>query len=206
MTQTKILKIDSTSPDLASLESAAVCLRQELCVVFPTETVYGLGCDVASRKAVQSVYDIKGRAFDKPLAIMISDLAMLDSVAADITEQARKLMRAFWPGPLTIVFKAKAGTLPTVGVRFPDHPVPLNLIRGFGKPIAATSANLSGSGSPADAAEAIAQLDGKVPLILDGGPCTGGKESTVVDCASGEIKILRAGALAPETVLKAAAG
>jgi tRNA threonylcarbamoyl adenosine modification protein (Sua5/YciO/YrdC/YwlC family) len=205
--KTEVLAIDPTEPQQEVLKKGVKLLQGGLPLVFPTETVYGLGADAFLESAVQSIYAIKGRSFNKPLPVMIADKKMLSKIAKEIPHSANKLMKAFWPGPLTLILTAENSLSPaitagnqSVGVRFPDHPVPLNLIRLFGKPIVATSANISGSSSPTTASQALKELQGRVPLILDGGPTQKGKESTVLDCTVNPVKILRVGALSPQDI------
>ncbi|MGI6169179.1 MAG: L-threonylcarbamoyladenylate synthase [Christensenellales bacterium] len=169
-------------------------------VVFPTETVYGLGADACSSTAVDRIFRAKGRPADNPLIVHVDSIDMARGVAAVLPEAAQRLMDAFWPGPLTLVLpksghipsKVSAG-LPTIAVRMPRHEAALALIGKAGRPIAAPSANLSGSPSPTTAAHAEQDLRGRVPLILDGGPCEVGLESTVLDVSGDRPCLLRPG-------------
>ncbi|MCL2094702.1 L-threonylcarbamoyladenylate synthase [Candidatus Saccharibacteria bacterium] len=173
-------------------------LRGGEVVAFPTETVYGLGADALNEAAVAKIFVLKGRPADNPLIIHIADLADLERVA-EWTPSARKLAEAFWPGPLTMVLPKKAGVLdivsaglPTVGVRFPAHPVALGVIKAAGRPIAAPSANLSGRPSPTLARHVVEDFGDEV-MVVDGGATEVGLESTVVDVSGERPVILRPG-------------
>lgn len=178
-------------------------------VGIPTETVYGLGADATNEKAVASVFTAKGRPQDNPLICHISDISELDKIAYDDTGIAKKLFSYFSPGPLTLVLKKKdlvpnsvTAGLDTVAVRIPNHKIALEFIKKCGVPIAAPSANTSGRPSPTTAQDVYEDLNGKIPLIIDGGECGVGIESTVLD-VSGEIPvILRPGMITAEDLLK----
>lgn len=179
-----------------SLAEAAKLLRAGEVVAFPTETVYGLGANALDETALQKIYEAKGRPSDNPLIVHIASREQLAQLVSAIPERAEKLMQAFWPGPLTLVFP-KSNMVPniitasgeTVAIRWPSHPVALDLIRLSGVPIAAPSANLSGKPSPTRAEHVLEDMDGRIPLILDGGQTDIGLESTVLD-VSGEIAVL----------------
>lgn len=187
------------------IRTAAKILREGGLVAFPTETVYGLGGNGLDGRACEKIYIAKGRPSDNPLILHISALEELSAIAAEISPAARLLMDAFWPGPLTLIFKkqeivpAKAtGGLDTVAVRFPNHPVARAIIRAAGLPVAAPSANSSGKPSPTRASHVAYDLDGKIDMIVDGGATQWGLESTIVD-VSGEIPVLlRPGAVTKE--------
>lgn len=187
-----------------SLSLAADLLRAGELVAFPTETVYGLGADALNAKAVLSIFAAKGRPADNPLIVHIHDRAQLPEICT-VPEQALPLMDAFWPGPLTILFNRKPAVpsevtagLPTVAVRMPSHPVAAAMLKACGLPIAAPSANSSGRPSPTLAAHVLEDMQGKIPLILDGGPCEVGVESTVLDLCHGVPTILRPGGVTKE--------
>ena len=188
--------------DMTYLKTAAHILQTGGLVAAPTETVYGLCANALNSDAVASIYTAKGRPSDNPLIIHISNLAMLTPLVESIPEKARLLMDHFWPGPLTLIFKAtdavplsvRAG-LPSVAIRFPAHPVMQNLITLSGLPLAAPSANTSGKPSPTNALRVKEDLDGKIDAIIDGGDCTVGLESTVVDVTSALPTILRPGGI-----------
>ncbi|MEJ3718716.1 L-threonylcarbamoyladenylate synthase [Paenibacillus polymyxa] len=189
------------------IREAAVLLQAGETVAFPTETVYGLGADARSTKAVEAVFAAKGRPSDNPLIVHISDAAQLKGMVAEINDTARALMNTFWPGPLTLVLpvvsqalssRVTAG-LDTVGVRMPDHPIALRLITEAGCPLAAPSANRSGRPSPTLAQHVLEDLEGRIGGILDGGPTGVGLESTVVQVGDdGTVTILRPGGVTAE--------
>ncbi len=186
---------------------AAELLRQGRLAALPTETVYGLAADATQETAVQAVYEAKGRPEQKPLNVLVDGMDMAEAVCRDIPEDAYKLARAFWPGPLTMVLWGN-GTLPpivaaggaTQGVRCPDHPDTLAVLRALGRPLACPSANLSGQSSPKSAGEVLAQLAGKIGAVLDGGPCCVGVESTILDLTAAPYRVLRRGGLGRERI------
>lgn len=203
--QTKVLK-----PTPESLALAAEILQKGGLVAFPTETVYGLGADATNAEAAKAIFAAKGRPADNPLIVHISSLSMLPEIVSSVPEAAQKLMNAFWPGPLTIIMPkgkkipyAVTAGLETVAVRFPVHPDAQAMIERCGLPIAAPSANLSGKPSPTTAAHVFEDMDGRIPLILDGGPCQVGLESTVVDATHGHIILLRPGGVTREMLEEA---
>lgn len=203
--QTKVLK-----PTPESLALAAEILQKGGLVAFPTETVYGLGADATNAEAAKAIFAAKGRPTDNPLIVHISSLSMLPEIVSSVPEAAQKLMNAFWPGPLTIIMPkgkkipyAVTAGLETVAVRFPVHPDAQAMIERCGLPIAAPSANLSGKPSPTTAAHVFEDMDGRIPLILDGGPCRVGLESTVVDATHGHIILLRPGGVTREMLEEA---
>jgi L-threonylcarbamoyladenylate synthase len=178
---------------------AAQNIKQGKIVLFPTETVYGVGCNPFNSKAIEKIYQTKGRSFDKPLQILIGSLEQVELFAKDISETAKKLMQNHWPGPLTLVFNKKENVLDTltaglqsVGLRFPDHPTILELIKHTG-PIAATSANISGQPAPKTLEEAKAQIGDKVDFILQGDETRLGQASTVINVTQDPPKVLREG-------------
>ncbi|WP_180954418.1 L-threonylcarbamoyladenylate synthase [Bacillus sp. V5-8f] len=186
----------------------AKMLQQDKVVAFPTETVYGLGANARSDKAVEKVFKAKGRPSDNPLIVHIASRAQLDEITEEIPEVAEKLMEVFWPGPLTLIFKKRQGVLSelvtagldTVAVRMPDHPVALALIKESGLPIAAPSANTSGRPSPTTARHVQDDLTGKVAGIVDAGATGVGVESTVLDCTEEIPVILRPGGITKEEI------
>ena len=190
---------------------AAELLRGGGLVGLPTETVYGLAADALNAVAVEGIYEAKGRPETKPLNVLVDGMDMVETVCRDIPADAYTLAKAFWPGPLTMILWGK-GTLPpivcaggtTQGVRCPDHPDTLAVIRALGRPLACPSANLSGQTSPKTAADVLAQLDHRIDAVLDGGVCSVGVESTILDLTVTPYRILRQGGLeraAIETVL-----
>lgn len=192
--------------DEASIRRAAALLRAGELVAFPTETVYGLGADALNGEAAARIFAAKGRPADNPLIAHIAgESGLAGLIALEPCACARKLMRAFWPGPMTLIFpksprvprEVTAG-LDTVAVRMPSHPVARALIRAAQTPIAAPSANRSGRPSPTTAAHVLEDMEGRIPLILDGGPCEVGLESTVVDVTGARPRILRPGGVTLE--------
>lgn len=192
--------------DDASIRRAAALLRAGELVAFPTETVYGLGADALNGEAAARIFAAKGRPADNPLIAHIAgESGLAGLIAGEPCACARKLMRAFWPGPMTLIFpksprvprEVTAG-LDTVAVRMPSHPVARALISAAQTPIAAPSANRSGRPSPTTAAHVLEDMEGRIPLILDGGPCEVGLESTVVDVTGARPRILRPGGVTLE--------
>ena len=191
----------------ADLQKAAELLKDGKRVVFPTETVYGLGANALDTDAVKSIFEAKGRPSDNPLIVHIAELSQLDDLTDEVTEKAKALIDTFWPGPLTIILKRKnnipdtvTAGLNTVGIRMPENPVARELIYLSGVPVAAPSANISGRPSPTDANYVIEDMMGRVEGIIDGGNCSVGVESTVIDM-TGEIPtILRPGGVTAEEI------
>ncbi len=191
--------------DAAGIALAVQYLKEGVPFALPTETVYGIAADAANDAAVRAVFAAKGRPQDNPLIVHIADLAQLEGIAAAVPPRAQKLAAAFWPGPFTMVLPrgprvcdAATAGLDTVGVRMPSHPVVQAVIRASGVAFAAPSANLSGRPSPTTAADTLADMDGRLPLILDGGPCAVGVESTVVSLTGERPLLLRPGAVTKE--------
>ncbi|MBN2549223.1 MAG: threonylcarbamoyl-AMP synthase [Anaerolineales bacterium] len=188
-----------------AVESAIELLNHGGLVAFPTDTVYGLGAMLSDPQAIDQLFIAKGREADKAIAVLLGSLEQLPQVASEMSPMARRLAQVFWPGPLTLVvarhpdLPANLSPNPTVGVRMPDHPAALTLLNLAG-PLAVTSANLSGQPSTCTAQEVYAQLAGRVPLILDGGPTPGGTPSTVVDCTRAEPLILRPGQISRDQI------
>lgn len=193
------------------LDLATRALRAGHLVAFPTETVYGLGADATNDDALARLFTVKGRPAQHPVIVHLGAAPDLDQWARDVPSVARDLAAAFWPGPLTLVLRADArvsrratGGLDTVGLRVPSHPVALELLDAFGGGIAAPSANRFGRVSPTTAAAVRTDLGDDVTIVLDGGPCAVGVESTIVDCtedvdgAAGGIRVLRPGAVTTE--------
>ena len=186
------------------LREASRLLHAGELVAFPTETVYGLGANALNKDAVLSIFAAKGRPADNPLIVHIWDPAQLEDLCT-IPDGASLLMERFWPGPLTILMPRKetiplevTAGLPTVAIRMPSHPVAASLLKACGLPIAAPSANRSGKPSPTSAHYVFQDMDGRIPLIIDGGPCDVGVESTVIDLTHGTPTILRPGGITRE--------
>ncbi len=203
--QTTILPVHPLRPEPARIERAAALLRAGNLVIFPTETVYGLGADALQPQAVQNIFVAKGRPYSDPLIVHIAEYQTLETLVTHIPDEAHQLAKAFWPGPLTLVLPAHkrvpaivTAGMPTVAVRMPRHPVALALIRAAATPIAAPSANRFMHVSPTTAQHAFADLHGRVPLILDAGPCEIGVESTVLDLTGETPTLLRPGGVSLE--------
>lgn len=194
-----------SASDSQVIPLALQILRRGGLVAFPTDTVYGVGSLAFDQAAIESIYVAKDRPLEKAIPILIGDVGDLEKVAVDIPPLARRLAARFWPGPLTIILPKRPDLPPaisatsTVGVRVPDHAVARALLRAAG-PMAVTSANLSGRESPRTAGEALAQLGGRIPLVVDGGGTPGGIASTVVDVLGAEPVILRAGPITLEQI------
>ncbi len=188
-----------------AIERAVSVLKSGGLVAIPTDTVYGLAALVSDASAIARIYQAKERSENKAIAVLIGDLDQLDRVTFALNQAARRLAQAFWPGALTLVVARHAGLpenlspLPTVGVRMPDHDFARRLMRRTG-PLATTSANLSGGPNPRNAKEVLAQLDGRIELLLDGGDAPGGIPSTVVDCTGPSVNILRQGAISQDQI------
>ncbi|MBC1569561.1 threonylcarbamoyl-AMP synthase [Listeria sp. FSL L7-1425] len=206
--QTKHWKITKQSSNQAIYQAAAELLQNGECVAFPTETVYGLGADATNQAAIQKIYAAKGRPSDNPLIVHIARREQMDQFVASYPPKAIQLMEEFWPGPLTVILPLKKDSLAanvsaglsTVGVRMPEHPVSLELIKTANIPVAAPSANRSGKPSPTTANHVIEDLDGKIAGIIDGGPTGVGLESTVIDCSLEVPIILRPGGITKEQI------
>ena len=203
--QTIIKKIDENCIDQEIMNEAGELLKNGALVAFPTETVYGLGANALDEKASAKIYAAKGRPSDNPLIIHIADMDKLAYITAEIPQAAIKLAEKFWPGPLTMVLKKSevvplgtTGGLNTVAVRMPSHPIALEMIRAGGGYIAAPSANTSGRPSPTLASHVADDMDGIIPMILDGGAVGIGIESTIVDLTEEIPTILRPGFITKE--------
>lgn len=190
---------------MEALKEAGQIIREGGLVAFPTETVYGLGADAMNAEAAAKIYAAKGRPSDNPLIVHIVDMEQVDMLAKEIPEAAKKIMEAFWPGPLTIILNKRdevpdgtTGGLKTVAIRMPSHPDAQALIRESGRVIAAPSANTSGRPSPTTAAHVMEDMQGRIPMILDGGPVGIGIESTIVDMTGEVPMILRPGYITQE--------
>ena len=199
-----VLIVDGLRPDPAVIAQAAAVLKRGGLVAFPTETVYGLGADATNPAAIERLNAVKGRPPEKPYSLHLhSPEQMRPYLKGEVPPTARKLIERFWPGPLTIVLPGKDGK--TVGFRLPDHPIAREFFKTCGVPVAAPSANRSGSAPPTDAAEVQAALNGGFDCLLDSGPTRLGRESTVVEIVDGRAEIRREGAVSREDILKALA-
>ncbi len=199
--------IPAAAPDCAV--QAAKIIQSGGLVALPTETVYGLGADGLNPAAVDKIFLAKGRPNDNPLILHIWNVSQIEELCHDVPESAYRLAEKFWPGPLTMVLPAKAcvpkrttGGLDTVAVRCPDNAVTREVIRLAGVPIAAPSANISGKPSTTTAQHVLDDHDGKIPLIIDGGACRVGVESTIVDLSEDRPRLLRPGGVTPEQLLE----
>jgi L-threonylcarbamoyladenylate synthase len=203
--RTVVLTVTVDDPEPAAIARAAQALRQGKLVAFPTETVYGLGANALDRVAVRAIFAAKGRPSDDPLIVHLASPEDLPVVASQMSREARLLATAFWPGPLTLVLPRNARVplevtagLDSVAVRVPDHAIARALISAAAVPVAAPSANRFGHTSPTLAEHVLADLEGRVDLVLDGGPCRVGVESTVVDVSATPPRVLRPGGVSVE--------
>jgi L-threonylcarbamoyladenylate synthase len=204
----RVLKIDRDNPDLSHLQQAARLIREGEVIAFPTETFYGLGADALNPAAVEKVFRIKKRERKHPILILVGSFTQVSDLVQDVPFRAQPLMTRFWPGPLTLVFKASdrvssvltAGT-GKIGIRIPGDPLIRQLLNMVAVPLTATSANYSGEESPTTAEQVVQTLGAELALILDAGPTPGGLPSTVVDVTTTPITVIRKGQI-PEGVLK----
>ena len=203
--KTLIKEIDINKPDQDLISLFATMLADGKTVIFPTETVYGLGANALDEDAATKIYQAKGRPSDNPLLVHVADKEDVYDLVENIDDRAKLLMDKFWPGPLTIVFKKKAiipdrtsGGLDTVAIRMPSDQVARDLIRQAGVPIAAPSANISGRPSPTKPEHIIRDMDGRVDGILVGGPCDYGVESTIIELSEDLAMVLRPGSITLE--------
>ena len=203
-TETQTIKADGDS-----IAEAARLILAGQPVAVPTETVYGLAADATNAAAVARIYEAKGRPGFNPLIVHVRNFDQAAAIG-EFSDEARALAGAHWPGPLTLVVPLKPGAavaslvtagLPTIGIRVPAHPVMQALLRSVGRPLAAPSANASGSISPTRAEHVLASLGGRIPLILDAGSCERGLESTIVAATGGALRLLRPGPIAVDAVL-----
>ena len=194
--RTRLLKVDPERPDPAVIKEAAAVLQRGGLVAFPTETVYGLGANLNDPQAVQELYQVKQRPFEKQATLHIAHPDEVVHHGVRVTELAQEMMKRFWPGPLTLVLSRADGS--TLGFRIPRHPVALALLQAARVSVVAPSANLSGRPAPQTAQEVLRDLADRIDLVLDGGPAPLGVSSTVVDLSVRPPKILRAGTSAKE--------
>jgi len=205
----KIFEVNLKSPEIRAISEAATTIRTGGLVLYPTETVYGLGADACSDEAVAKVFVAKARPLENPIPVAVNSLELAQQIA-ELTPIAELVFKKFLPGPLTVVVKAKpkkisklvTGGTENIGVRFPDHPVVLKLIDFVGGPITATSANLSGKSAPITIREALEQLGKRVDVVLDSGKCRLGAPSTVVDLSSDAPRVLREGPISRKELSK----
>ncbi len=192
---------------MSEIQKAAEIIQEGGLVAFPTETVYGLGADALNPYAVARIFEVKNRPQFDPLIVHVADMRQAEILALKFPEKALRLIEKFWPGPLTVVLQKAAivpdivtSSLPTVAIRVPNHPMALELIRESGRPIAAPSANPFGGVSPTTAEHVRQSLGGKIDMILDGGPCLVGVESTVISFVGKEPVLLRPGGVSLEEI------
>lgn len=204
---TRIVRIDKENIDEEVIQEMSQIIKHNGTVVFPTETVYGLGANALSDEAVAKIFAAKGRPSDNPLIVHVSNMEQLEKIVEVIPETAKMLIDKFWPGPLTLLFKKKrvisdmiTGGLDTVAVRMPSSKIALKLIETCDLPVAAPSANISGKPSPTSAEHVVKDLEGRVDAIIDGGDCEFGLESTVIDVLNETPMILRPGSITLEEI------
>ena len=205
--RTPIVEIDPAHPEKAFSRCRDV-IRAGGLIVYPTDTLYGLGADPRNPEAVRKLFAIKGRQADQPILLLIRDPDEVPDWAAVITPRAEGLMKKFWPGPLTLVFKAKPGVMveltggsETIGLRVPGNELTRLLLASLGTALTGTSANISGGQNPRTAREAAEAIGGMVDLVLDGGRTEGGNPSTVVDVSGDEPRMIREGAIPSREIL-----
>ncbi|MBI4366074.1 MAG: threonylcarbamoyl-AMP synthase [Deltaproteobacteria bacterium] len=206
---TQMLRINPRDPEPALIQEIVTNLQAGQVVAYPTETFYGLGVHVANERAIKRLFELKRRDVTLPIAILVADLPMLSRYVIRIPAAARGLMRAFWPGPLTVLFPAgaaisKALTTNTgkIGIRISSHPVATAILSRLGRPITTTSANLSGFPASCNVKHVQKYFGDRLDLIVDGGECPPSLGSTVVDVADETMAIVRDGALAADAVIK----
>ena len=197
---TEVLKIDPNAPDPAVLAHAGDILRGGGLVAYPTETVYGLAASAFIVDTVARVYDAKQRPFSQPLPVQIASVEDVETLASSVSPEAKRLIAEFFPGPLTLVFwrlpsvsLTVTGGSNTIGLRMPDHPIALGVLRAFGAPVVCPSANLTGRRAPMSASDVLEDLDGVIDLVLDGGETNDRIPSTVLDVTQVPARLLREG-------------
>ena len=202
---TFISKIDEKNIDKEEIKKQSKLLKEGKTVIFPTETVYGLGANALDENAVSKIYEAKGRPSDNPLIVHIYDKKQVNDLAQEVNEKAKIIMEKFWPGPITIILKKKdivpmrtSGGLNTVAIRMPSDPIAMSLLEEVKLPIAAPSANISGRPSPTRAKHVYEEMNNRVDGIILGGDCTFGLESTVLDLTNDIPTILRPGSITKE--------
>lgn len=203
----EIIRIDPLEPDPSVLSRAIEFLRNGGVAAYPTETFYGIGADAGNSSAIDKIFDIKGRERLNPIPLIIGDQSLLGAVVEDVPSVAASLIATFWPGPLTLVFRAApslnqalTGGTGKIGVRLSSHPLARLISNGISGAITATSANLSGAAECVSAEEVIASLGERIQTVIDGGKTPGGKGSTVIDVTSSPPRIYRRGAVAVEAI------
>lgn len=198
----KVLTIDPNHFEVSELNPAVEVMQQGGVLAYPTETVYGLGANIFLKAAVERIYHLKKRVSSKPMSIMIASDEEARKLCVEISKQAEVLMDTFWPGPLTLIFRA-ASSVPeymvsasgTIGLRYPDHPITRALMHLHGQPVTSTSANVSGAEPAQSAREVVWSFANEVDMVIDAGTFPAQKPSTVVDLAQGELRVVREGAI-----------
>jgi L-threonylcarbamoyladenylate synthase len=198
--KTVVFKVSPLRPDTRIITVLGAAIRNGALVAFPTETVYGLGANALDDAAMRKLCRVKERPAGKPFTLHISRTGDIRKMGCPVTGTAKALIAGFWPGPLTIILKARSGA--KTGFRMPANRVALALIRAAGVPVAAPSANISGEEPPKDAGSVLKGLDGKIEFMLDAGPADIGTESTIIDLTEDPPKILRHGAISKKTIMK----
>ena len=205
----EILKVSTDRSEEDVISSAAAIVSRGGVIAYPTETIYGLGADATNEQAIRRIFEIKGRDFANPISVIIGNPQDIYPLVREVTDTAQKLMDIFWPGPLTIVFKSADGVLPSItantskiGIRLTSHEVARQIAAKTGKPLTATSANLSGAPECANASEVAAQLGDKIDAIIDLGNTAGTIGSTIIDATRAPLAILREGAISRKTIEK----
>ncbi|MCG3226837.1 MAG: threonylcarbamoyl-AMP synthase [Candidatus Heimdallarchaeota archaeon] len=200
--QTETIELSSESSIQKAIKLATEMIDEGEIIAFPTDTLYGLGCNVFNESAIRNLFEIKNRSFTKPINVLIGSIEQLSYVAENIPIIVHEVIREFWPGDLTLILH-KRGEIPsiltngmsTIGVRMPNNDVTLRLIREIDKPLATTSANISGRPSITNANQILENFEDKIPLILDGGVSEIGEESTIVSLVTEPPSVIRVGSL-----------
>ena len=205
----EILKVSADRSEEDVITSAAAVISRGGVIAYPTETIYGLGADATNEQAIRRIFEIKGRDFANPISVIIGNPQDIYPLVREVTDTAQKLMDTFWPGPLTIVFKSADGVSPLItastgkiGIRLTSHEVARQIAAKTGKPLTATSANLSGAQECASASEVAVQLGDKIDAIIDLGNTSGTIGSTIIDVTCTPLAILREGAINRKTIEK----
>lgn len=204
---TKVIRIEANNINKNLIKEASNCLKAGNLVAFPTETVYGLGANALDINAYKKIFIAKNRPSDNPLIVHLGTFEEISRYVKSIPSEAKTLANKFWPGPMTLLFESNGviprqvyGNLDKIGIRIPNHPIALALLKDSSLPICAPSANTSGRPSPTKASHVIKDLNNKVDIIIDGGDCLFGLESTVIDITNNKITILRPGAITLEMI------
>jgi len=199
MRETIIVKVNSAYPEKEKIQQAVEVIKNGGLVIFPTDTVYGIGANAFLSEAVKKIYQVKGRTFKKPLILLLENQGQVYPLVSEISEEAKKIIKKYWPGPLSLIFKASplgtilTGGLKTIALRIPDNKIALSMIKTAGVPLATTSANLAGKKSPIRARETVKDFKNKVDLIVDAGVTKYQVESTILDLSVYPYQIIREG-------------